>query len=357
MPHPIRFTRLAARALASNHRRLGFPYKLNFAVTDLCNSRCRTCNIWRKPVENELSTDEIREFFRKSNRFSWIDVTGGEIFLRRDLLEIFRAILENCRELLLLHFPTNGILTEKIVEQTRRILEMRPPQLVVTVSLDGPPALNDEIRGVPGDWTRAVETFRRLRELSRVDAFLGMTLSAYNYGRFQEAFDSVKREIPDLVPGEFHLNIMHTSAHFYANTDSPALDRDRVLEDLRSYRRHRASYRSVFGLLEKAYQGGVPRFLETGRSPLPCLSLSASCYLGPRGDVYPCSIWDRPLGNIRDVDYDLERIWSAPETLEARRAVIEERCPGCWTPCEAYQTIAGNLRRLPPLLRHDAREG
>lgn len=345
MPHALRYARLFGSVALSNARRLPSPYKLNFAVTDLCNSKCVTCNIWRKPVENELSTDEIRAFFRKSNAFSWIDLTGGEVFLRPDAVDICAAIVENCRRLLLLHYPTNGILTERIVERTRAILALRPPRLIVTVSLDGPPEINDRIRGVPGDWAKAVETFRSLRELGRVEVFLGMTLSNHNHGLVRETFDSVRSAIPGVAPHEFHVNIMHTSAHYYANEGDAAPGSNELLEDLAAYRETRREHRSAFGCLEQAYQARIPRFLETGRSPLPCASLSASCFLGPRGDVYPCAIWNRALGNIRDHDYDLAAIWNSAGAVEARRIVVDDACPGCWTPCEAYQTIAANILR------------
>lgn len=345
MRHLPRYARLFGRVVLSNARRLASPYKLNFAVTDRCNSRCVTCGIWRKPVGNELSIDEIRAFFGRSRGFSWIDLTGGEVFLRPDIVEICSAILENCRGLLLLHYPTNGILTGRIVARTREILALRPPRLVISVSLDGPPAVNDRIRGVPGDWAKAVETFRRLRELRGAEVYLGMTLSAHNHGLVRETYESVRQTLPDAAPHEFHVNIMHTSAHYYANEEAAAPGKGDILRDLAEYAELRPRRLTAFGCLERAYQDRIPRFLETGRSPLRCSALSASCFLGPRGDVYPCSIWDRPLGNIRDHDYDLAAIWKSAAAVEARRCVIDENCPGCWTPCEAYQTVAANLLR------------
>ena len=68
--------------------------------------------------------------------------------------------------------------------------------------------------------------------------------------------------------------------------------------------------------------------------------------MDPTGNVHPCSMWDRPLGNIRDHDYDLGKIWNAPASLEAVREIREKRCPHCWTPCEAYQSLLGNLPRM-----------
>jgi MoaA/NifB/PqqE/SkfB family radical SAM enzyme len=71
---------------------LKHPYKLTFAITNKCNLKCKTCNIWQRKPENELTFAEIDKFFAANNYFNWIDLTGGEIFLRKDLPDISRSI-------------------------------------------------------------------------------------------------------------------------------------------------------------------------------------------------------------------------------------------------------------------------
>ena len=76
-----------------------------------------------------------------------------------------------------------------------------------------------------------------------------------------------------------------------------------------------------------------------------CHALRASCFIDSWGNVFPCTIYDRKVGSLRDVDYDLGRIWNAPETVALQREIWEYHCPQCWTPCEAYQSILGNVLR------------
>jgi len=59
--------------------------------------------------------------------------------------------------------------------------------------------------------------------------------------------------------------------------------------------------------------------------------------------LYPCSIWDEQIGNLRENGFDLRAMWEGSRRKELRQDVIEERCAHCWTPCEAYPTILGNL--------------
>jgi radical SAM protein with 4Fe4S-binding SPASM domain len=74
-----------------------------------------------------------------------------------------------------------------------------------------------------------------------------------------------------------------------------------------------------------------------------CHALSASCFVDSWGNVFPCTIYDRKLGSLRDVDYDLRRIWNSDFALQTQKEIWNYDCPQCWTPCEAYQSIMGNF--------------
>lgn len=348
MPRLRPYAALAARVLQANFVRPSFPYKLTFCVTYWCNYKCRTCNIWQMKPRDELRTDEIRRFFQRSNRFVWVDVTGGEVSLRKDFVDICEAVVTNCRDLILLHFPTNGYLTDRIVAATREIVKMRPEKLIITVSTDGDEAMNDFVRGVEGGWRRQIETFRRLREIPGVEVVLGMTLSAPNVDHFPRAFAAARAEIPELGYRDFHVNIVHESGHYLGNIDlglRRAVSAEALARATEAYARLRGFGWSPVNYLERAYLSRVRRYLESGRTPMRCHALRASCFIDSWGHVYPCTIYDRKLGSLREVDYDLGRIWQSAEAGALQKEIWDYRCPQCWTPCEAYQSILGNVLR------------
>jgi MoaA/NifB/PqqE/SkfB family radical SAM enzyme len=336
---------LMARAAESNFRRLDFPYKLNFIVTDRCDCRCRACRIWEKDAGNELTLEEIRTFFRNSNAFSWVDLSGGEIFLREDIVPVIAAVLENCRRLALLHFPTNGLLVERTVESTREILRLGPPRLVVTVSIDGPRKINDQLRGVEGAFDRALETYTALRELRGCEVFLGMTLMPENMDMFGETLAAVRKAAPWVTADDLHVNLMHRSSHYYGNLALPPLDRARTGRAVDIIRRKRSRGIGPLPFLERRYLAGAAEFLESGRASVPCRALQATCFLSSDGTVYPCTSYDRPLGSLRESGYDLKRIWDSHSAHAALEAIGRGECPGCWTPCEAFPAIAGSVFR------------
>lgn len=323
------------------------PYKLTFAATYKCNSRCTYCGIWKKKPEGELNLDEIREFFQKPNRFNWIDITGGEIFLRDDILEILDTIVASCTRLYNLHFPTNWLLTDKIVGCVERLVQNKPPKLIVTVSLDGPSNLHDKLRGVPGGWEKAVTTFRELKAIAGCEVYFGMTVSNENIGTFSQTLDDVKESISDISAQDFHLNIAHTSEHYYSNSDfKTTLPVEKTVEEIDTFKRLKGfSVNHVF-FLEHKYLKNIRNYLTDGKTPLPCKAASVSCFIDPQGIVYPCSTRDKPLGSLRDVDYDLKKIWDSFEFKETAVKARNKEYSNCWTPSEAYQTMLGNFSRI-----------
>jgi MoaA/NifB/PqqE/SkfB family radical SAM enzyme len=338
---------LATRAARANLGRLPFPMKLTFCITYWCNYKCQTCNIWKMKPRDELTLDEIRRFFERSNRFSWVDLTGGEVSLRKDFVDIAQSLLENCRSLLMLHYPTNGYLTEQVVGYTSEIAKMKPVKLVITVSTDGDEATNDEIRGVPGGYARQLETYRKLREIPGVDVVLGMTLSASNVDHFPVAFEAAKRTVPDLEVRDFHVNIVSEGMHLH-NGDlelRKQVDPAELARAAESYAKLRGFGISPVHYLEKTYLAKVRRYLETGRTPMRCHAMRSSCFIDSWGNVFPCTVYDRKIGSLREVDYELGALWRNAEADALQKEIWDYDCPQCWTPCEAYQSIMGNFLR------------
>src|SRR5262245_15951186 len=180
-----RYGGLGVALLKSTVTRPAVPLKLNFCLTYWCQYRCKTCNIWQRKPTDELTTAEILAFIRANPGINWLDLTGGEIFLRPDIDEVLEAIVTEWKELAILHFPTNGLLTQRRVRSVERIAGRGPASLIVTVSLDGDEAVNDDSRGIKGGFKRQTATFNALRRIAGVQAVFGVTLSAYNAGMFE----------------------------------------------------------------------------------------------------------------------------------------------------------------------------
>ncbi len=338
---------LAGRILRANLKRRSRPFKVMLIPTYRCNMPCTHCNIWKREPVEEMPVERIHRLFSGCSSLSWVQLSGGEIFLRPDLVEIAQAIIESVPELVLLDFPTNGYLTDRIVAWVGEIVGLNPRRLVVTVSLDGPRDVHDRMRGTQGSWRRSVETFRGLKGLGadRLQVFFGFTLSQYNAGMLERSIAEVGSLIPWIGHQDFHVNLAQVSSHYYVNPDfdpgsGPALE----AELSRFWAEKPTGFHPV-SILEHEYLRLARSYLLDGLTPLPCMAVTASCFIDPDGTIFPCAHYAKRLGNVADYGDDLDRLLSEPHVEELRREILSGKCPHCWTPCEAYQSIMGNLFR------------
>jgi MoaA/NifB/PqqE/SkfB family radical SAM enzyme len=335
---PVKRLLALAGAIRRGRAPDGLPYKLTLILTRRCPTRCEFCSIWKTPSPEEMTVGEWDRVFASAPHTVWANLSGGEIFQRGDLSGILDALTARMPSLYLVDFPTTGWFPERAVEACERLVSAGVRRVLVTVSLDGPPDLHDRLRGREGAHTRACAAMRMLRDarIRGVRAFFGHTLLPQNLSRTAETVDAASGLVPGLGPSDFHFNVGMESGHYYNNVGAGVRPGGAALEALAPYRRRGLS---PVHFLERAYQRRIPRYLGTGRSPAPCAALKASVFVDPQGVVYPCSIYSRPLGALRDHGYRLGAVLGLEEARDARRAVVEERCPGCWTPCEAYQSL------------------
>ena len=107
----------------------GTPLNLTFSVTNLCQSRCRTCSIWKlyrdDPYKRkeELTINEIEKIFKSLGHVYICNISGGEPFLRPDFTQIIELA---CRYLTpaIIHIPTNAIAVDLVEKKTREILDI-----------------------------------------------------------------------------------------------------------------------------------------------------------------------------------------------------------------------------------------
>jgi len=131
------------------------PLNFTVSVTYHCNSRCKTCNVWRKRV-NEFTLGEFDRTFKGIGKTAyWFTFSGGEPFLRKDLVDICHSAYRHCQPGII-NIPTNGILPG-IADRVREIVEAcYKSQIIINLSLDGVGEKHDAIRGVPGNFDAAM---------------------------------------------------------------------------------------------------------------------------------------------------------------------------------------------------------
>jgi len=157
---------------ARGERRLGGPVPVVLALspTMRCNFNCQGCYSHGRPTRDELSTDELDALLTEAEKLGVpaIVVTGGEPFLRPDLLDLF------ARHRRLLFVPiTNGVLLTP--KAARRLA--RSGNTVTLVSIEGALQHTDERRR-PGAHAAALRAFQLLRDARACFGFAAMVTTA-----------------------------------------------------------------------------------------------------------------------------------------------------------------------------------
>ena len=131
-----------------------------------------------------------------------------------------------CKELCVLHFATNGTLTEKIIDVAEDLIKHKnfKTKILFSISIDGKKDLHDLIRGIPGSWEKSIRTFIELKKMPRIEPRINITLSNHNMDAFEETFLSVKNVFPSLMFDDIGLNIFQKSSFYYSNQDLPDLE-------------------------------------------------------------------------------------------------------------------------------------
>jgi MoaA/NifB/PqqE/SkfB family radical SAM enzyme len=319
------------------YRALGWPRLLplnvTVSVTGRCNSRCRTCNIWRADPGDELALNELDRLFASLGRAPyWFTFSGGEPFLRADLEDLCQSAYERCRPAII-NIPTNGLLHKRIPDRVAEIARVCPDsQLIVNLSLDGVGERHDQIRNVPGNFERLIETYRGLKALDAPNLTVGLhtVISILNLDEFEQVYAFAHELGPDSYVTEIAEERVELGTVDSGITPS-ADDYARVIDFLRARLREQrfGGISRVTQALRLVYYDLVKRIMREKRQVIPCYAGWLSAHILPDGEVWGCSVMGSSLGNVRDVGYDFRKLWFSERANEVRRAV---KTRGCYCP-------------------------
>jgi len=339
MPHsPARKLPLLAhlagyRLSHATARRPGLPVNLTVSVTYSCPSRCLTCGIWQKKVEN-LTLDEYARVFPSFEKVPvWVTISGGDQFLRPDLDRIVERIRKDI-EPKIINIPMNGIITGRIFSLLPRIAEFsRGSQLVLNLSADEVGEAHDRMRGAPGNFAKLLDVARLIRDLKRSHdhIVLGVhtVISKANVERIPEIERELRRIFaPDSYITEVAEKRVELATMERDITPSPEAYR-KAVDHLRRTIASSRSWRPVARLVQSLryeYYDLAARILEERRQVIDCYAGLASAHLAPDGHVWGCCVRAESLGNVRDHDYDFRAVWHSSRADAFRASVKNHEC-------------------------------
>ena len=354
----------------SLYRLFGFPKlkpaNITVSVTNKCNSRCLTCNIWKfysersAQAERELTVKEYEKIFASLGKSPfWVSLSGGEPFLRDDLPAICKEVVEKCCPSII-NIPSNGLLRNTIGQKTKEILEIASPaSLIINLSMDGLWGRHDRIRGVPGNFDTLLETYRDLTLLKHTypQLHIGIhsVVSRYSVDDLFEVYEYVKTMKPDSYITEVAEERSELFNIGERITPDPTTYSNLVDELSRRIKEDEKASRKIaeaIKVLRLVYYKIAARVLTEQRQVIPCYAGFVSCQISPFGDVWPCCVlgYSRSMGNLRDVDYDFSSIWFSERADEIRKEIKAGRC-ACPLANAHYTSMLFDFRTMVKVLQ------
>ncbi|WP_457571186.1 radical SAM/SPASM domain-containing protein [Desulfovulcanus sp.] len=284
-------------------------------VTYRCNARCYMCNTWQHPSKkDEEFKPELVEKIPGDLKF--LNITGGEPFLRDDLDEIIEIALQKTRRLVI---STNGYFTEKIINLVKKFNN----RVGIRISIEGLPAANDELRGIKNGFDHGLRTLLKLHSMGLKDIGFGITVSDRNAKDMIELY-----WLANAMGVEFATATTHNSYYFHKKDNAfqdaqmIAKEFEKIALELLKTNRPKNWFRAYFNM-------GLANKVLGGKRPLPCEVGTDVFFLDPYGNVMPCNGSDEPMimGNLNKKSFN--EIWHSEQADKIRARV--KSCPKeCW---------------------------
>ncbi len=335
-------------------RKLGRPLvgPMNgcIVVTYACNLKCKMCDLVErcKSKNIQLSTEEIKKVLDDYAKIGTIGIglTGGEPFLRPDILEIIRYTKKVG---LIAHMSSNGLMMTK--ENAKKIMDAGLD--AIAFSLDGAtPEVHDKVRGVKGSFDKVLEGLRNFAELKRTNKkyrhFTIIVTCSVNKYNLDEVLDIVKlskqngADYVSFIP--FH--------DIGKLTDNVA-----TMEDLQVTKEQLQKLDNLVGKLIKLRK--TTKFIDTSedylklfkhcfrgkRLPIKCYAGYVTLVVGAFGEIYPCFPFmegKKVFANVRKIP--LKEYWVSNHFNLNRKKI--KHCRQCYWNNQTETNLLFNFRRI-----------
>ena len=296
-------------------------------LTNLCNSRCKTCSMWKNKKREEIDFETLEKFAgtKLFSKIRFLTLTGGEPFLRKDIDKVVR-MLKKKNPKLHITIIANALMPELLYEKVKNM----PKDVLITFSFNGKEETHDETRGVKGNFKKLLDSIEKMKSLNRNINFI-FTVTKENYNQLLWAWEFAK---------EKNINIMFSPEMDYGRleheTGGRSLTQEQkkvVLSQLKQIYGERNR-----GFFDYTYFLFFKKFYEKRDITNKCYAGTNSIYIDFNGDIYPCeNLVGKipPIGNIKSnikIPKDYSPIIKSSKCYE-----------GCYLLCEMVR----NLRKHP----------
>lgn len=254
------------------------------------------CRIWESSSP-ELRADEFGQLFGHSylKEVQDLSITGGEPTLRTDLQDVVATIISKLSKLKILFLCTNGTRPD-VARNFVLSFHDKVEQLFVATSIEGDRSIHQKLRGIDS-YLQALETLEVCHQaVEGVKTVISMTLTRENC--FPEYVEHVK-DLARRTKSTYTFKPLVSSSVYFNNQATTLAPSDTQLASIEKYV---DELRGSDPFMEVQWT-----YLKTGKIPLleaedgtfKCLAGNVFAFIRPNGDIFPCCLSSRKIGELR----------------------------------------------------------
>lgn len=336
------------------------PIELNqviFFVTSKCNLRCQNCFYWRNlNKKTDLSFEEIKKVSDHLPNFGVLLVSGGEPFLREDLAEIV-SLFRRKNKISFVGIPTNGTFTEKIVTQSRKILENNP-QLSMNIyfSIDGLAKFHDQSRDRKGTLKKALASIKKINQLKEgypnLTVSINTVISAKNLKEIPKLISFVASQEKNFIDGHYFELVRGDPRDASVKNISPKelkqlYEKHIFPHQKRIYQARKGNGRFLPLLARLAVINLLFQYMTQYRNyalgqpwPMPCLAGKGAIVIDADGSLRLCEL-TKPVTNLKKERYRVKKYLASRRAQREIAKIAKEKCfctHGCFITESMYKS-------------------
>jgi len=334
------------------------PDNITISITRACQSACLTCDCGfdtRKglvKINEELSLDEWLQIIDNIDwKLAFLTISGGEPSMSRNLEAVALAFAEQTRPDFVT-IPTNALTPDLVLSKVEHILDKSPSQTKwhINVSVDGIGEVHDHVRGVKGNFEKCLKTIDGLITLRsrypNLRVGVHTVVSTYTVNTIEDTVNYFKKfpldnQISEIAEERVELGTIGRPITPFQNYASVIPFLKQALGDREEGSIRRSLRRSYYDMVGKWVQ-------EPNRQHVPCTAGVASCHITEKGDLTCCCVrWVARglIGNLREANYDIKRLWFTEQAKKIRRSIKNQEC-ACPLASAAYSSMLMSPRTL-----------
>ena len=292
---------------------MGLKLHGSIIVTYRCNARCNMCDVWNHPTNpaDEIGLDVIK----KLPQMFFVNITGGEPFVRQDLPQIVEILRKKARRIVI---STNGFFTQRIVDLCKKYTDIG-----IRISIEGFGKTNDEIRGIPDGYSRTLNTLAKLQEMGMKDIGFAITVQDMNAKDLISLYELARKSGYEFATATVH------NSHYFHKWDNHIINKEEVIKEFEKLIKLLLTSKRPKDWFRAYFNYGLVNYIKGKTRLLPCEMGSNGFFLDPWGDVLVCNGMDekQPIGNLKEQIWD--EIWNSKRAKEVR-SIVRKCKKNCW---------------------------